>query len=297
MGNGVQKVSLERQVQIVLVAGMDDPPSLDLAGPHADDRLALTIDREKTWRGFRPNRVIGFDRAAIVEKYLVDDEHPFGGRSDLSDVVEIALDDQGAGHAACQLYIGAAVMMGVIPIGAPRVVVRNGNFDVVTLPRLHRAEDVVGEAIGADMQAMQMEIGGVEVVRQHHIERHRIGVRRQRIDESDPQHVTGSQAERGAGNVSLIGPKRQPIAPHVLVGVGDPQRRSQFPVHRTSDFRLDQEVIPVVRGARNADRSDGMPAHVHRGGASRVVRQLRRSHQGRRKQCSPETCTFEETPA
>ena len=44
------------------------------------------------------------------------------------------------------LDVGAAVMMGMIPVGSPRVIVRNGDFDFVALPRLHRAEDVVGDA-------------------------------------------------------------------------------------------------------------------------------------------------------
>ena len=50
MGNGMQLVSLERHMKVVLVAGVDDPPALDLAGSHANDRVALTIDGEKTWR-------------------------------------------------------------------------------------------------------------------------------------------------------------------------------------------------------------------------------------------------------
>jgi len=44
---------LEGYVKVVLVATVNDPPTLDLAGPHANDWLPLSIDREEAWHGFR----------------------------------------------------------------------------------------------------------------------------------------------------------------------------------------------------------------------------------------------------
>ena len=39
MGDDMERVAREREAQIVLVAGMDDPPALNLAGPHAGFEL------------------------------------------------------------------------------------------------------------------------------------------------------------------------------------------------------------------------------------------------------------------
>ena len=82
--------------------------------------IALPIDGEEARHRFRPDRVIDLNRAAVVEQHLVEDEHTLGGGGDLRHVVEIALDDQRAGHAARHLDVGAAVVMRMIPIGAAR---------------------------------------------------------------------------------------------------------------------------------------------------------------------------------
>ena len=110
---------LEGDMKVVLMAGMNNPPALDLAGPHANGRLPLSIDREEARHGFRPHRVVALDRAPVVEQHLVQNEHAFRGAGDLRDIVEIALDDQRACHAAGDLDIGAAVVVRMIPIGAP----------------------------------------------------------------------------------------------------------------------------------------------------------------------------------
>src|SRR5882757_5596687 len=100
---------VEGNVQIVLVAGMNNPPALDLAGPHANGRLPLSIDREEARHGFRPDGVIGLDRAAVVEQHLVQYEYTVHGVADLGDIVEIALDDQRTRHATGDLDIGTTV--------------------------------------------------------------------------------------------------------------------------------------------------------------------------------------------
>ena len=45
-----------------------------------------------------------------------------------------------------------------------------------------------------DVRTMEVEIRGVEMVRQRHVEWHRIRVRRQIVDEADAQHVAGTHA-------------------------------------------------------------------------------------------------------
>ena len=83
-------------------------------------------------------RVHALDHPEAVEHDLAQDEEALPSGGDFRDIVEIAFDDDGAGHAARHLNIGAAVMMGMIPVGAGRVVGGDGDLDVVALARFHR---------------------------------------------------------------------------------------------------------------------------------------------------------------
>ena len=87
----------------------------------------------------------------------------------------------------------------------------------------------------------------------HHIDRHRIGVGRQIVDEADAQDVAGPHAERRARDGSFVGSQVQAIAADLLVGIADVQGRSQFSVHRAADFRLNQRRAFLVGSSRNAD--------------------------------------------
>jgi hypothetical protein len=70
----------------------------------------------------------------VVEQYLVQNEDSINAARDLRDIIEVTLNDQRAGHTSGDLDIGAAVMVGMVPIGAPRVIARDGGFDFVALP-------------------------------------------------------------------------------------------------------------------------------------------------------------------
>src|ERR1700674_4256668 len=129
---------LEGDMKVVLMAGVNNPPTLDLAGPHANGGLPLSINREEAWHGFWPDRVIVLDRTSVVEQHLVQEEHTLRDAGDLRDIVEIAVNDQHACHASGDLDIGAAVVVRMIPIGAPRMFTRDGDLYIVTLPRINR---------------------------------------------------------------------------------------------------------------------------------------------------------------
>jgi hypothetical protein len=75
-------------------------PALDFTWPHVDCRFALPADRNEARDSFWPDGVIHLDRAAVVEENLVEQKHALLGRCDFGDVVEIALNDDRAGHAA-----------------------------------------------------------------------------------------------------------------------------------------------------------------------------------------------------
>ena len=78
---------------------------------------------------------------------------------------------------------------------------RNGDLDLVGLPRLHVAQDVVGDAAGAHMQAVRVQVGRIEVIRQVVIVRLGVAIGRQVVDQVDAQHVAGPRAQRGAGRM------------------------------------------------------------------------------------------------
>ena len=81
------------------------------------------------------------------------------------------------------------MVMRVVPVGAAGVIVRNLDLDRVALTRLERAEDVVGVSLRTDVRAVEMEVGGVEQVRQVLVERRLDTVRWQLVDEIDAQGV------------------------------------------------------------------------------------------------------------
>ena len=201
----MQQVAVQRQPQVALVRGLDDPPALHLARTEPDDRLPLPVDGDEARGGFRPDRVVDFDRSQIVEHHLVEDEHALDGVGDLRYAGEIALHDQRAGHPTGDLDVSAPVMVGVVPVGAARVVGGDGDLDVVTLPWFHAAQDIVGVAAGTDVQTMDVDIRGVEVMRQVGIERQLRAVRRQVVDQGDAEDVTWLHAKRRSGDGSFIG--------------------------------------------------------------------------------------------
>ena len=120
--------------------------------------------------------------------------------------------------------------MRVIPIGAPGVIGRDADLDVVALPGLHRPEDVVGQVARTHMRAMKVKIRRIEVMRQGHVDQHRIGIGRKVVDEPDVQNIAGPNAQCRARDVSLVSAQKQPITANILVGVANPQRGLQRPI-------------------------------------------------------------------
>jgi hypothetical protein len=91
---------------------------------------------------------------------------------DLGHIGEVALDDDGAHHAARHLHIGRAVEMRMVPVGAARVVRGQRDLDVVAFSRLHQPHDVVGDTARAAVRAVEMEVCVVELVRIRRSARH-----------------------------------------------------------------------------------------------------------------------------
>jgi hypothetical protein len=130
--------------------------------------------------------------------------------------------------------------MGVIPVGAARVIVRDGDDDVVAPPRLHAAEDVVGIAAGADVQPMDVDVRGVEVMGQVGIERHLRPVRRQLVAQTDAEDIARLHPQGRTGDRSLIRTHREAVSADVDVGVLDMELGGELAVDGTAHLGLDE---------------------------------------------------------
>jgi hypothetical protein len=122
VGDDVQPMLVERQQHVVLVLRADQAPALHLTRPHVDGRPPLAVDRQEARRGFRKERAEALDHVEGVEHNLRQQHDTLARLCDLRHVGEVAFDDDGAGHAACHLHIGRAVVMRMVPVGAARVV-------------------------------------------------------------------------------------------------------------------------------------------------------------------------------
>ena len=171
VGDDVQPMLVERQQHVVLVLRADQAPALHLPRPHVDGWPPLAVDRQEARRGFRKERAevldhvdVGHaepaDTCRLVRQSLlvsveteIDDvadsqcldvrelllgwltgcrQHdPLARPGDLRHIGEVALDDDGARHAAGNLHIGRAVVMRMVPVGAARVVRGQRDLDVV----------------------------------------------------------------------------------------------------------------------------------------------------------------------
>src|SRR6516162_6769621 len=117
-GDDVQPVLVELQQHVVLVLRRDQAPALHLPRPRVDGRPPLAVDRQEARRGFRKERTDVLDHGEGVEHDLRQQDDALARLGDLRHVGEIALDDDGAGHAACNLHIGRAVEMRMVPVGS-----------------------------------------------------------------------------------------------------------------------------------------------------------------------------------
>ncbi len=163
---------VELQQHVVLVLRAEQAPALHLPRPHVDGRPPLAVDRQEARRTFGEHGDEVLDRAEGVEHDLRQQHDPLARLGDLGHIGEIALDDDGAGHAARHLHVGRAVVMRMVPVGAARVVCGQRDLDVVRLARHHRAHDVVGDAARAAVRAVEVEVRIVELMRTRKIPGH-----------------------------------------------------------------------------------------------------------------------------
>ena len=143
---------------------------------------------------------------------------------DLRHAREVAFEDDRARHAARDLDVRRAVTMGVIPVRAGRMGGRDGDLDLVGLPRFHLAQHVVGDAVGTHMQAVGVQVGRVDAIREVVVARLWIAVGRQLVDEANAQHVAGTHAKRRPRRRALVGAQMETVPADVLIRVADPER-------------------------------------------------------------------------
>ncbi len=219
---------------------MDQTPALHLAGPHVDGRRPLAVDGEEPCRRLREHDVEALDHAVGVEHHLAQHHDAVARRLDLRHVVEVALDDDRPGHAARHLDVGAAMAMRMVPVGAPGVVLGQRDLDVVPVAGAHRPKHVVGDAARADVRAVEVEVGRVELVRLVHVGRRGVAVRRQVVDQLHLQRVARPHLHGRPRRVALVRADEQAIAADVPPGILDAERRFEHAVDRLADLGFDE---------------------------------------------------------
>ena len=105
----------------LLHRGIDETPSLNLTWPHSDGGLQLTVDqRQRIAAGAGEDRGAGLNGDVVAQ--LLNHQHLLAlaqARYQLVQlIVEVAFDDQRAGHAVQQLQGHGPVLVGVIPVGS-----------------------------------------------------------------------------------------------------------------------------------------------------------------------------------
>jgi hypothetical protein len=192
--------------------------------------------------------VSGKERAEIldhvegVEHDLRQQHDPLARLGDLGHIGEVAFDDDGPRHAARHLHIGGAVVMGMVPVGAARVVRGQRDLDVVALSRHHRAHDVVGDAARAAVRPVEMEVRVVELVRMRGFAGHDIPVGRQVVDEPDLQGLARLHAQRRA-QPAFVSAQVEADAADVAIGIGAAQAGAEHAVEGAADLGLDQRLV------------------------------------------------------
>src|SRR5262249_16040299 len=152
------------------------------------------------------------DHATVVTDHLGQYQHALLGRGDLGHFGEVALDDDHANHAACHLDVSAAVMVRVVQIGALGVVLGQGDLDV---GRHHRGHDVVGDAAGVRVAAVEMEVRVVELMRFAEVHRHQVAVGREVVGHTDLEGLARLHAQGRAWRAALIAAYVKPYATNV----------------------------------------------------------------------------------
>ena len=110
-------------------------------------------------------------------------------------------------------------MVGVVPEGAGHVIGRNVDLVVLAALGLHGEQHVVTVAEGGDVQAVGVQVGGVEAVEQvHHADGRGLG--RQVIAQGDAQLVTRPGAQGGAYEASVVGAEKHGVLTDLVVRVG-----------------------------------------------------------------------------
>ena len=243
IGDCVKVVLGQIEQHVILIGRVQDAPALDLTRAHLDDRTPLAVDGQEACRGLREQRLEILDHATGVEHDLGQHHHALARSGDFGHVGEVALDDDGAHHAARHLDVGAAVVMRVIPVGAPGVVLGQVDLDVVGMARGHRTHDIVRDAARARMRAVEVEVGVVELVRIADVGRQVIAVRRKVVDEFDLEFLARLHAQGRAGAAAFVGADAEADAANLAIGVGAADGGREHPVDGAADLRLGERLV------------------------------------------------------
>jgi hypothetical protein len=287
LGDLVELVAVQAQPEGRRRGEVLDAPALGLARPDRHGRVQLAVDQPQV-RRLRGGPLV--DDAAAVGRQLrrLQDEHPLGHPVDAGQAVEVPLDDDPARHAGEHLVVRGAVQVRVVVVDAGGMVGRDLVLVLEALAGLDGEEDVVGVALGGDVEPVGVEVrvaggrvlgtGGVAGSGQRGAQERvvRRQPRRQRlqvVDQVDPEEVAGADAQRRAGDGALVGPHDRRPPRHRHLHHARREGGVEQAVAAGADLGLGQRF--ALRGAAGVDPGqDQAPARHADGGDPGAGRQL-----------------------
>lgn len=251
----VEVVTFEGEGHELALGGVEHAPALHFAWVHRDLGVHDAVDGVENL-GAREEGLLGGrerdgDKQLEVVAQLDGLEHYdllLGGRH-LLDLVELAAHDDHAGHAGPHLLANGAVAVGVVPVAAAGVVVRDGDLVLLGRAGRHAEEDVVAIALRRDVQAVRVEVGRrplVRAVRGERVIRVLLLDGRQLVDQVYPEGVAGPHLPGLARHDAVEGVGGDRLRGADVDGRGDSvQDHVQLPVGAREDLGLGELDRPT----------------------------------------------------
>ena len=217
----------------------------------------------RSWVASRPCRP-RLELPRLVPLGGLQDQHAVAHRRQRSPALGARPEDDGARHAAEHLVRAVSVRVRVVPVQPRSVVAGDVEPVVERLPRLDVQQDVVGVALGRDVEAVGMEV-------------RRVG---EPVDEPDRDLVAGVDHERRAGEAAVVDDRLPELPGHEHLLLVRLQRERQTAAAAVQPARLAEQAAPVHGSCRAVGQPVDSPGTER--GAGRQVQEVPPRQHGRR---------------
>jgi hypothetical protein len=147
----IQRVVVEAQIGEVEYCRIDEVPVLHFVAAHHQAGPADAVDQKRDFSG----GIVGklrerLERSRGIGNRRLEDEYALRGGGNCRNAIDLSSDEQRAGHSTAHLDGRCPVQMGVIPVGAGRVIGAYPVFVPASLPRLNAELRVVHDVVAID---------------------------------------------------------------------------------------------------------------------------------------------------